>query len=91
MGGSNPDSDATKDEYRTPRQRFRAFLVKLTQTKLWPVLFTGEAVKSSAYHVIAGQPPLDIVGASWLMSALATLMWTYTTDELGEAVEAFAE
>lgn len=75
----------------TPRERLRAILVKLSQSKVVPTLFITEAMKSGAFHLLSGAPPLDKTIAAVVMAIVSTAGWTYTTDEVGDAVEAVVE
>lgn len=68
--------------YGGVRKRAKELVRELTSNPFFPLLFIGEASKSSVFHLLAGEPALDIVGASVGMAVLSVVGWLYSYDEV---------
>lgn len=83
--------DSDEPTADTPRERLREITVKLTKSKVLPTFFITEAIRSVTYHVLAGTPDAQTTAASLVLAVGGTGAWVYTTDEVGEAVDAVVE
>jgi hypothetical protein len=73
------------------RARAKELTRKLTSNPFFPLLFIGEAVKSGTFHVVAGQPGLDVVGAASGMALLSIVGWLYSYDDVAWGLSKAAE
>lgn len=54
---------------------------ELTSNPFFPLLFIGEATKTSAFYLV-GAASADAVGISYVMAFLSAILWLYTYDEV---------
>jgi hypothetical protein len=67
---------------RTWRERCKSLTRELTRNPFFPLLFISEAVKSGTFHVLTGEPGLDIVGAASGMALVSVVGWLYSIDDV---------
>lgn len=73
------------------RKRVKELSRELTSNPFFPLLFIGESIKSTAFHLVAGQPPLDVVAAAGLMAVFSVVGWLYAYDDVAWGLSKAAE
>lgn len=73
------------------QKRITRLTRELGRNPFFPLLFIGEGVKQTVYHVVGGRPSLPILFASWVMAVLSLTAWLFFYEEIQWGINAATE